>query len=424
MSYHYSVPPPGYVVYDYSSTSTSPSPDNPAYDYYRPYHSPASSPAGRTPTKRQHVRTASFGTPRAGGWHSPAGFPSPGYYTAMPGYTSSPAAYDNVSRVSPSHKPNAQRFSASGHGHGGGGGGGSNIHVDPVYAQKRRASLRSQTHHIYVDVVDDAHDRDQSTKPVYLYTTPRSASYSYSTKPRAKADPRLFSSQVPVYDQVADDTPVRSRVRRASTSTRPKTATPSSPKKPLKPAAVATAEDAAAHRIPTGYSLKNWDPTEKPILLLGSVFDANSVGKWIYDWTVYHHKPGSPLTEVAGELWLLLIKFAGKMKRAEDGLARLRGAANVDLVGDFIASGERIWRRLKDLIKYCEEYMWAAAKKEGGKGKIQMGEKSGIEFVKSIFGRDRELEQTEVLMQSIRMWSLRFDSNCEDVLRARKSTHH
>lgn len=43
----------------------------------------------------------------------------------------------------------------------------------------------------------------------------------------------------------------------------------------------ATEADATKHRIPKGYSLKNWDPTEEPILLLGSVFDANSLGKWI-----------------------------------------------------------------------------------------------------------------------------------------------
>ena len=36
------------------------------------------------------------------------------------------------------------------------------------------------------------------------------------------------------------------------------------------------------------------EPAEEPIVLLGSVFDANSLGKWIYDWTVYHHGASSP----------------------------------------------------------------------------------------------------------------------------------
>jgi len=80
---------------------------------------------------------------------------------------------------------------------------------------------------------------------------------------------------------------------------------------------VATELDAKRHRIPAGYSLKNWDPNEEPIMLLGSVFDANSIGKWIYDWTVSHHGPATPISDMAPDLLLLLIKLAEKIKRAE-----------------------------------------------------------------------------------------------------------
>ena len=244
---------------------------------------------------------------------------------------------------------------------------------------------------------------------MYSYIAPRATRKASTKKTTRKADNYFFFTQTTNYEP---DTPVRSRARRPSTSTRPKSSS-----KSVKPAPVATAEDALRHHIPAGYSLKNWDPTEEPILLLGSVFDANSLGKWIYDWTVYHHKAGSPLTEVAGELWLLLIKFAGKMRRAEECLPRIRGRENREMVRDFYESGERIWAKMKSLLKLCEEFMWRVAKKEGAKGKIQMGEKSGIEFVKSIFGRERELERTERLMTSVRLWNMRFDANCEDILR-------
>ena len=80
----------------------------------------------------------------------------------------------------------------------------------------------------------------------------------------------------------------------------------------------ATPLDAKRHGIPAGYSLKNWDPNEEPIMLLGSVFDSNSLGKWIYDWTVYHHGPATLIADMAGEMWLLLIKLAGKINRAEE----------------------------------------------------------------------------------------------------------
>ncbi|OJJ51041.1 hypothetical protein ASPZODRAFT_57282 [Penicilliopsis zonata CBS 506.65] len=224
---------------------------------------------------------------------------------------------------------------------------------------------------------------------------------------------------VPSYDDASTtaDAAKRSRARRQSTSTR----TPSKPK-PMSPSTPpprkATEEDALRVGIPPGYSIKNWDPTEAPIILLGSVFDANSLGKWIYDWTVFHHGASTPMADVAGDLWLLLIKLAGKVKRADDCLPRIQRSEAQETVVDFLESGERLWGRVKKLLKACESFMWKAAKREsGGKGGVSMGRNAGCEFVESIFGRDRELENTEKLMNSIRLWNMRFDANCEEILR-------
>ena len=74
----------------------------------------------------------------------------------------------------------------------------------------------------------------------------------------------------------------------------------------------------SAGYVPAGYSTKNWDPSDEPILLLGSVFDANSLGKWIYDWTVFQHGRASKASDTAGELWLLLIQLAGKVKDSKN----------------------------------------------------------------------------------------------------------
>ncbi|KNG86705.1 vegetative cell wall protein gp1 [Aspergillus nomiae NRRL 13137] len=178
----------------------------------------------------------------------------------------------------------------------------------------------------------------------------------------------------------------------------------------------ATEEDAAKAGIPAGYSIKNWDPTETPIILLGSVFDANSLGKWIYDWTVFHHGASTPMADVAGELWLLLIKLAGKIKRADECVDRIKQPEHQEVVEDFLESGERLWARFKKLLKTCEQFMWKAAKREGGKS-VSMGRNAGCEFVETIFGRDRELESTEKLMNSVRLWNMRFDANCEEILR-------
>jgi hypothetical protein len=220
--------------------------------------------------------------------------------------------------------------------------------------------------------------------------------------------------------------------RRASMSTpqRPATARPASsqrkdkefkekPEKPEKtekappPTPKATEADAKKHRIPKGYSLKNWDPTEEPITLLGSVFDANALGKWIYDWTVYHHGAGTPICDMAGELWLLLIQLFGKIKRADEVLPRVRSKDNKEMMDDFIESGERLTDKLRKLLKTCEAPMLRASKRK----EAQLGRNSGVEFVETLFGRERELARTEQFMQSVRLWNLRFDANCEDVIR-------
>ena len=204
--------------------------------------------------------------------------------------------------------------------------------------------------------------------------------------------------------------------RRASQSIpqRPQTTRPvSSHHKPPPPTSrKATESDAKKYRIPPGYSLKNWDPTEEPILLLGSVFDANSLGKWIYDWTVYTHGPSTPISEMAGEMWLLLIQLAGKIKRSKECVPRIRAIESREMVEDFIESGERITDKLRKLLKTCEQPMLKASKK-----KEQLGRNSGIEFVETLFGRERELEKSERFMQQVRLWNMRFDANCEEVLK-------
>jgi len=148
-------------------------------------------------------------------------------------------------------------------------------------------------------------------------------------------------------------------------------------------------------------------------MLLGSVFDANSLGKWIYDWTVYHHGPNQPISDMAGEMWLLLIQLAGKLKRSDESMPRIRTAENKEMIEDFIESGERLTDKLRKLLKNCEAPMLKAGKRKDS----QLNKNAGVEFVETLFGRERELEKTERFMQSVRLWNLRFDANCEAILK-------
>ena len=175
----------------------------------------------------------------------------------------------------------------------------------------------------------------------------------------------------------------------------------------------ATEEDARNAGIPPSYCYKNCSPSEEPIMLLGSIFDANSLGKWIYDWTVSYKGPATPLAEMAGELWLLLIQLAGKVMRAEEAMLRNRRNESNETVEEFLESGERLWSRFANVLEVCERYIYKAARKaNGGETPPVLDESSGWEFVNSIFGRDRELETIEKLMTGMRLWSMRYDANC------------
>jgi hypothetical protein len=372
MNYHYSSPPKGYTPYYGSSPAT---PYNNDYVYYAPQY--------ESPPLKRHERKHSYpATNRPGGWHSPAGYPSPKHYERAPDYASPPHNDVYVSTKKRDMKSKLRSYSMSG--------------------GRQNHTMRKQEQPIYIhDGVDDA-----DYIPQYIYREPKPKA---RREKKPSADQYFYFHQEQVYDEQAK----RSRARRQSTTTR-------SPQKPTKtytkPPAKATEEDAIRAGIPSGYSIKNWDPAEEPIVLLGSVFDANSLGKWIYDWTVYHHGASTPMADVAGDLWLLLIKLAGKMKRAEECVKRIRSIDSREMVEDFIESGGRLWAKFKQLLKACEHYMWRAAKRDGSKG-VSMGKNAGTEFVDSIFGRDRELENTEKLMNSVRLWNMRFDANCEDILR-------
>jgi hypothetical protein len=252
--------------------------------------------------------------------------------------------------------------------------------------------------------------------------------YKEYAKYRAAADYYRYYYQGREYDsrKAEPKTPKanQSRPRRASHTAdyRPQTTPPkassSSKKKPPPERPQATEADRLRCKIPAGYSLKNWDPTEEPLTLLGSVFDANSLGKWVYDWTCYAYGNGAPMTDTAGDLWLLLIQLAGKNKRADERIDEIRQEENRELVEDFLESGERLWIRFNKLLKSCEAFMYREAQsKSGEKNPKRLGSDSGVAFVECMFGRDRELTATEKLMANVRLWSMRFDANVDAILR-------
>ncbi|KAI9886326.1 MAG: alcohol dehydrogenase [Watsoniomyces obsoletus] len=257
-----------------------------------------------------------------------------------------------------------------------------------------------------------------STPPLATYYSPRVPGYAevrvrpdeyeYEYSPRGyyrDIDHHEISPRRDYFDSPADSS------RDSSPQPPPQVPRESTPR-------AVTAQDRADAGIPAGYSTKNWDPAEEPIFLLGSVFDANSLGKWIYDWTVYHHGPGTDELAVAGDLWLALIALAGKMRQAEyllhkkqRGLAGYKnGASKRKLIEDFLDDGDELWDRFRALLKACERSMMRVARRNRETGQVAMGKSSGCEFVDCIFGEGRGLEETEDLINTMVSWDKRFDA--------------
>ncbi|PVH73364.1 hypothetical protein DL98DRAFT_576346 [Cadophora sp. DSE1049] len=64
------------------------------------------------------------------------------------------------------------------------------------------------------------------------------------------------------------------------------------------------------HRIPPGYSLKNWDPSEEPIIVLGSSVDTNIISTWLKPWsTLFPPRPKPRLKRPSNRRKALRIKI-------------------------------------------------------------------------------------------------------------------
>ncbi|TDZ75039.1 hypothetical protein C8034_v011763 [Colletotrichum sidae] len=383
----------------FQSATPTPSPRGQHYSYY-------SGATPQRPATRAHFRNASSGFSEY----------SPRPPTMSPRYTSD--GYYATANVSSGHHSHKHSWATPSH-----------------PKRERRSSfvyVRDSTPHgesdedeffemdgrTYVLPAQSSRPRNKrhSVQETYYY---EDAARGYPTDyhyPKQSGFSYIERDAAPFEQPARRPAPANTHARRSSASVpqqRPATTRPASShhKKPPPPRQ-ATEADAKEHRIPPGYSLKNWDPTEEPILLLGSVFDSNSLGKWIYDWTVYHHGAATPITEMAGDLWLLLIQLAGKIKRADETIGRVRSPENKEILEDFIESGERLTEKLRKLLKTCESPMLKANKKGAS-----LGKNAGVEFVETLFGHDRELDKTERFMQGVRLFNLRFDANCEDILR-------
>lgn len=385
----------------YQTPSPTPSP-RPSYTMYDQHHT-------QRPATRAHFRTPSHSRPdrfdRPDTTRPPVSSPrftSDGHYATK----SANVSARHSSRLdSPSTPPSSGRHSRR-----------SSIsetrsspHVElyevggVIYEAKslpkvsRRSTGDGGRHSSRRHATDDSDWKQASGYAGYTYARDRE-DFAGSQTPRPSSHSKRRSSMsVPQRPATARPSVAQQQQARA--------AAPGAVKRP------ATEADRLRHKIPRGYSLKNWDPDETPILLLGSVFHADSLGKWIYDWCLHYERSPGPMCRKAGDLWLSLIAWEGKLSSAEDVVGTIRKREDRKEVLEFIEAGERIGTRLHILLKTCEQSML-----DKSKGNSSLNENAGVRFVKTLFGPDKELDRTEGLILAAQTFLQRFKANIVDII--------
>ena len=99
-------------------------------------------------------------------------------------------------------------------------------------------------------------------------------------------------------------------------------------------------------------------------------------------------------------------------------MPKIRREMDREMIEDFIESGERLTGKLKKLLRVCEVSMVKGGRKKSKEEeKVELVKNAGCEFVDALFRKEGQLAATEKLMSSFRLWNLRFDANCEDILK-------
>lgn len=175
-----------------------------------------------------------------------------------------------------------------------------------------------------------------------------------------------------------------------------------------------TLADATKHHIAPGLCLKHWDPDEEPVLLLASVFDANSLGKWILNQTTRVYGEGDEMTDLAADFWFEHIKLGGKIKHAKSRLPQIADSSVRQRVKEFITFGDKLVNKLGGTLKKCEQRVLDVT----GINEIpKLGHKSVVVFIDTFIGRNpAQRDAFDELTQSIREWNNWFDADCAKLL--------
>lgn len=153
------------------------------------------------------------------------------------------------------------------------------------------------------------------------------------------------------------------------------------------------------YRVPRGYSVRHWDSSEKPIVVGATVFDSNSFGKWIFDWSVFSFGSASRAADVAGELWLGLIRLSAKLSALEAFQSGSKAERVVK--GDGIA----LWDCMQSLVRSCQSGTERCIRKDRC---FVNSEAVASQFVRNFFRPRGRMDAVERFVRSLRRWEAQF----------------
>lgn len=277
----------------------------------------------------------------------------------------------------------------------------------PTYTSKKAKADESK-----------GHRRHKSSRSLDHRSSYRSNRKSYQAEPRHLHQGSYFE------DSDSDSPMERSFFSRAASfiddrrysHASPDEQSPISPVSPLEPPwhREPTVADANKHHIAPGLCLKHWDPDQEPIMLLTSVFDSYSLGKWVLDQTARIYGEHDEMTDLAADFWLEHIKLGGKIKHAKGRMPQIADEGARQRVKEFTTSGDKIVNELGEALKGCEQRVLEVT----GISEIpKLSHKSVVVFIDTFIGRNpAQRDAFDNLTRSIREWNCWFDADCERLL--------
>lgn len=160
--------------------------------------------------------------------------------------------------------------------------------------------------------------------------------------------------------------------------------------------------------VPRGYSVRHWDASEKPVVVGATVFDSNSFGKWIFDWSVRLFGSASRAADVAGELWLALIRLSGKVVALEASRSGSRAMRRIK--GDAIALSDQV----ESMILVCEKATQRSIRRTVFSSS---SEAVASQFVRQFLGSRSRMEGVVLFIRSVKRWETQFVDLCGSSIR-------